>query len=235
MASAKFNLTVSPVEVDEAVYGSIDVQFKNFLAPGMIALICFAHSIGITAVAFVREKNDGTMDRIYAAGVSSKSIIIGHYIMSNVILIVQTAMLLAIVVFGFRVAVEGSIGWVIVILLALGGVGMSLGLVISGAASIEVEAVQLSLSAYFPALLMSGVIWPVEAIPTWISWLSYSLPTTWAAAALRSIMIRGWGVAYRQVWLAVVIIVAWGVGLIFVASLILHTNNLKAFCRKKEE
>lgn len=81
----------------------------------MIALICFAHSIGITAVgmsfsffiiiivinkctAFVREKNDGTMDRIYAAGVNSKAIIIGHYIISNAILIIQTAMLLLIVV-----------------------------------------------------------------------------------------------------------------------------------------
>lgn len=83
-------------------------------------------------------------------------------------------------VFGFKVAIQGNILWVIVILLALGGVGMSLGLVISGAATIgisfvanpvclinaiaETEAVQLSLSAYFPALLMSGVIWPLEAV-----------------------------------------------------------------------
>lgn len=66
MLNSTFNINLSPVTVDEAVYGSTDIQFKNFLAPGMhnltiheilingytgmIALICFAHSIGITAV-----------------------------------------------------------------------------------------------------------------------------------------------------------------------------------------
>lgn len=97
------------------------------------------------------------MDRIYAAGVDSKSsmllslflfflipvflltdffslVILGHYIMSNVILLVQTAILLSIAVFGFRIAIAGDIIWVIFMLLALGGVGMCLGLVISGAA-----------------------------------------------------------------------------------------------------
>jgi len=235
MAQDKFNITVSPVEVDEAIYGSVDVKFKNFLAPGMIALICFAHSIGITAVAFVREKNDGTMDRIYAAGVTSKSIILGHYVISNVILILQTSMLLTLVVFLFQVSIKGNIIWVIFMLLSLGGVGMCLGLVISGAATIETEAVQLSLSAYFPALLMSGVIWPLESIPNWISWLSHSLPTTWAAQALRSIMIRGWGITDQQIWLAYVIILAWGIGLISIASLILNKNSVQHWCKKKRE
>jgi len=219
MASASLNITISPIEIDEAIYGSTDVKFINFLAPGMIALICFAHSIGITAVAFVREKNDGTMDRIYAAGVGSTSIIVGHYLISNAILIVQTVTLLTLAVFAFEVAIEGSIIWVIVTLLALGGVGMCLGLVISGAATIETEAVQLSLSAYFPALLMSGVIWPLESIPPWISWLSLALPTTWAARSLRSIMIRGWGISFQQVWLSFVIIFAWGAALLLLAAL----------------
>jgi len=230
---ANYNISISPVEVDEAVYGSTDVQFKNFLAPGMIALICFAHSIGITAVAFVREKNDGTMDRIYAAGVNSKAIIMGHYLVSNGILIIQTSVLLALVVFVFHVAIAGNIAWVVVILLALGGVGMSLGLVISGAATIETEAVQLSLSAYFPALLLSGVIWPLEAIPSWISWLSYALPTTWAAQALRSIMIRGWGITNPQVWQAILIIIAWSIALMFVAVIILKTNTIKFWLKRK--
>jgi len=234
MASFVSNITVSPIEIDEAVYGSTEVRFKNFLAPGMIALICFAHSIGITAVAFVREKNDGTMDRIYAAGVNSRSIIIGHYLISNVILMVQTGTLLTLVIFVFKVTIQGSIGWVIVILLALGGVGMSLGLLISGAATIETEAVQLSLSAYFPALLMSGVIWPVESIPGWMAWVSYGLPTTWAAQALRSIMIRGWGIENQQVWFAIVVILIWGISLIFIASLILKTHNIKAWCKKRK-
>jgi len=234
MARINFNITVSPIEIDEAVYGSTTIKFKNFLAPGMIALICFAHSIGITAVAFVREKNDGTMDRIYAAGVSSKAIIIGHYMISNAILIVQTATLLTLAVYGFQVDIQGNLVYVITTLLALGGVGMCLGLVISGAATIETEAVQLSLSAYFPALLMSGVIWPLESIPPWMQWLSKALPTTWAAESLRSIMIRGWGITFQQVWLSFVIIFGWGVALLFIAAIILHESHGHTFFRRRK-
>lgn len=237
MVSATLNVSVSPVQIDEAVYGNANIQFKNFLAPGMIALVCFAHSIGITAVSFVREKNDGTMDRIYAAGVTSKIIIIGHFFVSNAILLTQTATLLLLVIFGFKVTIEGNIIWVIVFLLALGAVGMSLGLVISGAATIETEAVQLSLSAYFPALLMSGVLWPVEAIPSWLGWAAYALPTTWAADALRSVIIRGWGMTHKGVWTALLIVLAWAVALMAAAVLILNAHQFKLCCnnRKKDK
>jgi len=66
-----------------------------------------------------------------------------------------------------------------------------------------------ALGAFFPALLLSGVIWPVEAIPIPLYWLSLSLPTTWAAEAGRSIMSRGWGVEHQQVWLGIVVPCAW--------------------------
>jgi len=48
------------------------------------------------------------------------------------------------------------------------------------------------MGTFFPSMLLSGVIWPIEAIPEWLRYISYALPTTWAAESMRSVMLRGW-------------------------------------------
>ncbi len=58
---------------------------------------------------------------------------------------------------------------------------MSFGLLISSLVASEVEAVQLSLASFFPSLLLSGILWPLQAIPVGLRYISYILPTTWAA------------------------------------------------------
>jgi hypothetical protein len=58
--SMKFaNQTLSPLILEQPIYGSLDFKFSSYLAPGIITSICFAQSIGTTAMAFVRERNNG--------------------------------------------------------------------------------------------------------------------------------------------------------------------------------
>eukprot|EP01133_Synstelium_polycarpum_P005269 gene5269-6105_t len=218
-------IQLNPVSIQPPVYGRTSTTFISFLAPGMIALITFAHSIGITAVSFVREKVDGSLDRIFAVGISAKTILMGHFLAHVFLLLIQTAVLMLLSVFGFHVPIEGNIALVILMLIILGFVGMSLGLVISSIAKIETEAIQLSLATFFPALLLSGVMWPVQAIPKWFIWLSWSLPTTWAAEALRDIMIRGASITFTNVWKAYLIVLSWAVGLMILASLLLQEKE----------
>jgi len=205
------------VDMQEPVYGSTDTQFSDFLAPAMIALITFAHSIGITAIAFVRERLESTMDRIFAAGVSSATIIAAHFVTHSLISLVQNTLLLGTVLL-FHVPIEGSIPLVFFLLLIMGWTGMSFGLLISSVAEQERDATQMSLASFFPALLMSGVMWPAEAIPNYLSWFSISLPTTNTANAMRSVMIRGWDPSHKAVWLAFVVCAAWAFTLLSIAS-----------------
>ena len=157
------HININPV-VYEPVYGTRDTKFTDFLAPGMIALIAFAHSIGITAIAFVRERHDGTLDRVFAAGVPPRVVIAGHFLTHATIVTIQITVLLFISTVVFGIAIQGS--WILafLILVCLGFVGMSFGLVISGAANDEAGAVQIAIGLFFPALLLSGVIWPKEAV-----------------------------------------------------------------------
>jgi len=219
--AAQNNFSINVIEIGTPIFGSKTTKFGDFLAPGMIGLVVFAHSIGLTAIAFVRERLDGSLDRIFAAGVTSGTVIIGHFLTATLLLLTQTTLLLLLSIFGFNIYLASgvvSLLYVILFIILLGLAGMSLGLVISSTAHYETEAVQLSLASFFPALLLSGVMWPVESIPHWFAWLSKSLPTTWTAEALRSVMIRGWGIQYKTIWMALIITASWSVVLLFLAS-----------------
>jgi ABC-type multidrug transport system permease subunit len=69
--------------------------------------------------------------------------------------------------------------------------GMSYGMFLSSVFYDEVTAMQIMGGTYYPALLLSGVIWPIEGMPVVLRYISYCLPTTYAAEAMRSIMERG--------------------------------------------
>jgi len=64
-------------------------------------------------------------------------------------------------------------------------------------------------------------MWPLEAIPYWFVWISYALPTTWAAEAMRSIMIRDWSLTHSNVWVAFLVCIGWTTVFISVAAIFL--------------
>jgi ABC-type multidrug transport system permease subunit len=79
---------------------------------------------------------------------------------------------------------------------------MMYGLLVSTYADDERMAMQIGLGAFFPALLLSGVIWPLEGIPVPLVYISYCLPSTWTAEAMRSVFSRGWGLEHSAVYYA---------------------------------
>jgi ABC-type multidrug transport system ATPase subunit/ABC-type multidrug transport system permease subunit len=210
--------TSVPIYLAEAVYGSKTAKFTDFIAPGIIVSIAFSQSIGLTALGFVVEKKSGTMDRVYAAGVRPSEIMIAQSVVMMVLLFIQLSLLLMVALLIFALPMKGSLVLVMSIAMLLGMVGMMLGLVIAAGAATEDSANQLVIGTFFPSLLLSGVIWPIEAIPVPLNWISYGLPTTWAAAGMRSAMTRGWGIADDEVWKGLVINLSWFFFLFFCAS-----------------
>ena len=210
--------TSVPIYLKEAVYGSKSAKFTDFIAPGIIVAIAFSQSIGLTALGFVVEKKSGNMDRVYAAGVRPSEIMIAQSIVMMVLLFIQLSALLTVALLIFSLPMEGNLVLLMAIAMLLGMVGMMLGLVIAAGAESEDAANQMVLGTFFPSLLLSGVIWPVEAVPVPLSWISYGIPTTWAAAGMRAVMTRGWGLADQQVWQGLLINSGWFLFLFFCAS-----------------
>lgn len=191
-----------PLQIADPVYGEKNPAFIDFLAPGIMTLVCFMFSTILTAMAFVGERHDGTLDRVFAAGTQPGEVLIGHLAAFMVILFGQVSVVIGIAALGFDIPIVGSVALLFAVCLLLGWAAMCLGLVVSSKAKSEFQAMQLNMPMLFPALLLSGILWPVEALPDWLQPVSWALPTTWTAEACRSIMVRGWGLESEAVQMA---------------------------------
>lgn len=101
------NLLDAPV-VKIPIYGSIDPQFIDFMAPGIMVTIIFVLSIGLTALIFVIEKKEGLLERTAVANVNTIELITAHVTMKLIIMMFQIAVLLFITIVVFEVEMKGK-------------------------------------------------------------------------------------------------------------------------------
>lgn len=142
----------------------------------------------------------------WAAGAKPSEVMIAHVVTQLVMLSIQVSLLLLVAVLVFSIPCHGSIASILGLTLLLGMAGMLYGLFLSSICADEQECVQYSTGSFFPVMLLSGILWPVEGIPGVLRYLAKSLPTTWAATALRDLMARGWGWENESVWQAFLVV-----------------------------
>ncbi|XP_078262086.1 ABC transporter G family member 20 [Rhinoraja longicauda] len=217
--------TPVPVKIEKPVYGHRHSSFTIFIAPGAILSITFFLALGLTTLSFVIERREGLMDRGWVAGVSSLEVMLAHTLSQLVTMTVQIILLLIFTFLVFKIPNEGSLLLVATLILLQGITGISLGLVISAAFDDEQSAAQVALGIFYPDIVLSGVIWPIESIPYALRCISLTLPQTYASEALRCIMYRGWGFSHWPVWNAFIITLAWNAFFLLSATIILKVRR----------
>ncbi|XP_072165912.1 ABC transporter G family member 23-like [Diadema setosum] len=220
------NPAVAEVPVDfTAVYGDIERTFTDFMAAGVIISVIFFLAVGLTSVTFVVERKEGLMDRTWVAGVGTGEVTIAHVSMQFLVIAVQITVVLLFTMFIFKIPNEGNVFLIVLMCILQGLCGMSFGLLISSICDTEAGAVQAALGSFYPIMLLSGIIWPVQAIPYPLYWISIALPQTYAAEGLRAIMSKGWGVDHFVVWIGYVITTAWWVIPLILSAIILKVRR----------
>ncbi|OGS48736.1 MAG: hypothetical protein A3K68_03855 [Euryarchaeota archaeon RBG_16_68_13] len=177
----------------EFVYGNADTRFIDSFAPGIVGLAVLLVTTVFSVIIIVREKSGGMLERLFATPLRPGELVLGHALSLGVIAFFQSLVVLGAALLLFQIQVVGSIGlaFAILLLFALGNQG--LGMMLSAAARNELQAIQFIPAILFPSLLLTGVFFPLEAIPQALRGLSLAVPLTYAGDALRSVMLRGWG------------------------------------------
>ncbi|XP_053409038.1 ABC transporter G family member 20-like [Mercenaria mercenaria] len=214
-----------PIEMMKPVYGNLDATFTEFMAPGVIISITFFLATGLTTLVFIMDKKLGMLDRCLASGMVTFEIMLAHMITQMLIVIVQVAVLLTFALLVFKVPCLGPLIWVILLVLIQGFLGMALGVLYSAVCSDENSAIQLALGSYFPLLLISGILWPIEAMPVWLRYIGYASPMTFACEAMRCILARGLDIAYFAVWRGYLVSAGWCVAIVILGGLILRISE----------
>lgn len=148
-----------------------------------------------------------------------------HVLTQLLVLVVQIFLLLLFTFCVFEISSHGPFIWVILLTLLQGSCGMAYGLMISAICKEENSATMLALGSFYPNLLMSGTVWPVQAMPAAMKYISYILPQTIPIESMRYILSRGWDPSYPEVAAGFGITIAWTIFFLFAAVLIFHTQK----------
>lgn len=152
---------------------SHNLCLKNFSWKISLFSIVFFLAVALTSSALIIERTEGLLDRSWVAGVSPSEILFSHVITQFVVMCGQTSLVLIFMLVVFGVTNNGDLFWVIVLTLLQGMCGMCFGFLISSICELERNAIQLALGSFYPTLLLSGVIWPIEGMPIVLRWVYF--------------------------------------------------------------
>jgi ABC-2 type transport system permease protein len=220
MSQSGLELPVSMNKI--AVYGQ-NASFMDFFVPGIMAFVVYILTTLLTLITFVGERTSGTLSRLTATPLRESEIVAGYAITFSIVGTLQALLLLTVGMLVFGVNVEGNVGLAFMVVALLAIVCQALGILLSSITHREAQAIQLIPFIIMPGFLLSGVFWPIEALPVWLRPFSYLVPPSYAIDACRSVMLRGWGL--DMIWIDVVALVAFACVFLFLATMSLKRRE----------
>ena len=181
--------------------------------PGIIAMILMLISAMMTSISITREKELGTMEVLLVTPLKPIQIILGKVTPYMVLSFADAVVIIIMGYYIFDVPVLGSLALLLGLNILFIFLALSLGILISTIS--DSQQVAMFMSAFglmLPTILLSGFIFPIENMPKVLQWLSVLMPPRWFITAIRSVMLKGTGLAY--IWKEVAILI--GMTLFFI-------------------
>ena len=176
------------------LYGGPQYTATDALAPALIGLFSFIFVFLLTSVAFLRERSQGTLDRLMVSPLSRTELVIGYVLGFVLFGFLQSALVLLFVIGVLRVHYAGNLGLLFLVTLILTFGGVNMGIFASAFARNELQVVQFIPLALAPQILLAGIFFPVATLPVVLKQIAYILPLTYANFALKDVMLKGLGV-----------------------------------------
>jgi ABC-2 type transport system permease protein len=182
---------VKPYSVQTEGVVSGNPSYFDFIAPGIIAMTVMMSVMTGLPVAISQEKEIGTMDGMMVAPINRLSIILGKTMGQVARGLIQGVIILVLAVGLFGVTIHGNILLVFGLLLLGIFSFVGLGIVITSFTKDQETAQMLMMTLMFPMMFLSGVFFPIQQMPWYMQSVSKFLPLTYAADALRKVMVLG--------------------------------------------
>ncbi|KAK5645536.1 hypothetical protein RI129_006836 [Pyrocoelia pectoralis] len=200
-----------PIQWNTPVYGLRYPNFTDFVNPGMILTTIFFLAVALTAGAMIIQRNQGSIERALVIGVTPLELLITHIICQFVMMMIQLIIVLVWSFVIFKLSLNGSVLLVTLLSILTGFCGMCFGFAISCGVDSERTATYVAMGSFFPLVLLSGIVWPVEGMHYILQLCSFLLPLTKATESMRSILQRGWGITSEVVYMGFISIAVWAI------------------------
>lgn len=163
----------------------------DYIAPALLATLALFFSFLLTGISFLRERSQGTMERLMVSPISHVDVVVGYLFGFFIFALTQTLIILLFTIYVLDVNYYGGLWQIFVFQVVVIAGAVTLGIFTSTFARNEFQMVQFIPLIIIPQVFLCGVIWPVEQMPNYLQWLSVVLPLTYAVDGLRDIMLGG--------------------------------------------
>jgi len=187
-----------PLEVRVRPWYNPGLRSAMFIVPGIIGVLLSVTMILITSMSIVRERERGTLEQLIVTPIDKTSLMLGKIIPFVLVGYVQVTVILLLGRLLFSVPVRGSLGLLYLLTFAFIVASLGLGLFVSTVTRSQVQAMQMGFFFLLPNILLSGFMFPREAMPEPVQWLSLLLPLTHFLEVLRGIILKDVGLA--ELW-----------------------------------
>lgn len=185
-----------PLEVRVRPWYNPDLSSSTFIVPGIIGVILAMMLILITSMAIVRERERGTLEQLVVTPISKSSLMLGKITPFIVVGYVQMTVILVLGKLLFDIPIRGSVSLLYALTMAYIVANLALGLLVSTLTKTQVQAMQLSFFLILPNILLSGFMFPREAMPAPAQWVGDVLPATYFLRILRGVLLKGIGIEH---------------------------------------
>ena len=204
-----------PVEARVRPRYNPGLRSPNYIVPGLVGVILTLTMVLVTAMAIVRERERGTLEQLIVTPISNTELMLGKIAPYVGVGLVQMSAVLLLGRFVFDVPLTGNVLLLYGIALVFIVASLALGLFISTLVQTQQQAMQMSFFFVLPNILLSGFMFPRQAMPEVFQWIGLALPLTHFLKVLRGILLKGVGQA--ELWPEFAILAAFAVGLIALA------------------
>jgi ABC-2 type transport system permease protein len=206
------------LQADVRVWFNPQLESKDFMIPGVLALLLIVMTIVLASMGIVREKETGTLEQLNVTPLRRWQLIVGKLLPYALIGMIDIFLVVGVARLWFRVPLLGSFGLLFALSMVFLLSTLGLGLFVSTISENQQQAMMTS--AFFfltPMIYLSGFVFPIENMPAVIQPLTYLIPLRYYLVIVRGIFLKGVGL--EVLWPQALALLCWGLAILTLATL----------------
>lgn len=186
------------VSIEERVMFNPNLVSRNFYLPGVLGLLVTLITIMLTSMSVVKERESGTIEQIIVAPIKSLEFIVGKTLPFGIIGFVEICFITLITIFGFKVPFNGNFIFLMFASIFYILSTLAVGLYISTISQTQQQAMLSTFLFFIPAILLSGFMFPVYAMPEIFQYVTMLNPMKYFMTIVRGVFLKG--VGFTVLW-----------------------------------
>jgi len=208
---------IQPMAVQSRVWFNEDLESRNFIIPGLVAVIMALVGAQLTSLTISREWERGTMELLVSTPVTSGEVMFGKLIPYLVLGWLDAAFCLLIAALWFEVPFRGTLATLFLTTTLFLAVVLSIGYLLSVLIRSQVGASQMALVVtMLPAMLLSGYVFPIDQMPPFVRDITYLIYSRYYVTIIKAIFLKGAGVA--ELLMPILFLIAYTVAVVVLAA-----------------